>query len=70
MKTIESQNKKILAYLLKGHKITALDALKKFGCLRISARIFDIKSLGKYSVKSELITTKSGKRVAQYSIPL
>jgi hypothetical protein len=39
----ESQNKKILSHLLAGKTITPMDALQKYGCFRLSARIFDLE---------------------------
>ena len=61
-----SQNKKILNYLLKGKKLTPIDALEKFGCFRLSARILDLRKEG-YDIISENIT-KKGKTFAQYSM--
>jgi hypothetical protein len=43
---IESQNKEIRKYLESGHKITSLDALYKFGCFRLGARIYDLRKQG------------------------
>ena len=42
-----SQNKKILKYL-QTHKrgISPLEAIDKFGCLRLSGRIHDLRSEG------------------------
>lgn len=42
-----SQNKQILRYL-QTHKrgLTPIDALEKFGCFRLSARIADLRGLG------------------------
>ena len=42
-----SQNKQILRYL-QTHKrgLTPIDALNKFGCFRLSARIADLRGLG------------------------
>lgn len=36
---IKTQEEKILSWLQRGKKITALDALNRFKCLRLSARI-------------------------------
>lgn len=66
--TTESQTKKILTFLLKGGKLTAIDALKKFNCLRLGARIWNIKQMNKYNIVREFVTTKSNKRVVRYSI--
>ena len=59
-----SQSFQILAHMKAGNTITGLEALNRFGCFRLPARIADIKKMG-YDVKSELITV-NGKRVAQY----
>lgn len=42
-----SQNNQILRYL-QTHKrgLTPIDALNKFGCFRLSARIADLRGLG------------------------
>lgn len=65
--TIESQEKEIKNYLVNGGKLTALDALSLFGCLRLSARIFDLKDRG-LNIQDKFITVSSGKRVKEYYI--
>ena len=42
---MKSQNERILAHLKKGKKITPLDALEKFGCFRLAARISDYEKM-------------------------
>ena len=42
LESSESQNKRIFAYLMEGHRITSLEALKLFGCMRLASRISDI----------------------------
>ena len=61
---IVSQRKSILNYMQKGYKITPLEALKKFGCLRLGARIYDLKQQG-FEIKARMIE-KNKKRYAQY----
>ena len=61
----ESQNTQIINALIKGKRITPIDALEKYGCFRLSGRIHDLKRVG-WDIKSETILTKNGKRVAQY----
>lgn len=39
----KSQKQLILDYLLEGNEITPMDALNKFGCFRLGARIADLK---------------------------
>ena len=63
----QSQESKILDYMLRGHKITGIEALNLWGCFRLPARIADIQKRG-FPVKSEFITTNTGKRVKAYWI--
>jgi hypothetical protein len=59
-----SHTSQILAHLEKGNTLTALEALKLFGCMRLSARIYDLKDLG-WPIGS--ITIQDGdKRYSQY----
>lgn len=60
-----SQKARILADLTKGKAITPIDALNDYGCFRLGARIADLKKDG-VPVKTRMITTPGGKRVAQY----
>jgi hypothetical protein len=62
-----SQEKAILEALKKGEKLTPLEMLKRWGCLRASARIYDLKNDG-YDIRTEIVKTRSGKRVAEYSL--
>lgn len=61
-----SQVKAILNDLKSGARITPLEALHKYGSLRLGARIDDLKRLG-YNIDKEMIHDKStGKRYARY----
>lgn len=63
-----SQKARILEHMRMGHSITPLEALNSFGCLRLGARIADIKAEG-YLVHTEMIKDpRTGKRYAQYSL--
>ena len=62
-----SQNKQIAAYLNKGKKLTTLDALNKFGCFRLAARIADLRNNGMIIV-TKTIKLDNNKQIAQYSI--
>ena len=66
-KTSKSQNDLILEWMLAGNTITPLEALEKFKCFRLGARIADIKARG-YLVYSEFVTTPSEKKVKQYHL--
>ena len=41
-----SQNARILNHLKSGNKLTPLAALRQFGCLRLAARIYDLRNKG------------------------
>jgi len=64
----QSQNKLILEHLQAGKSITPLDALYKFGCLRLSGRIKNLRDEG-HPIKTDIITVKkTRKRIASYSL--
>jgi hypothetical protein len=67
MKNNTSQTDAILDYLSKGKTLTPLDALNKFGCFRLGARIYDLKKQG-YEFNRIMVKTPSGASVAQYSL--
>lgn len=66
-KSSASQAKRILAYLQEGNRITPIEALEKFGSFRLGARIADLRADG-HDIKSEFVTTPTGKRVKSYWI--
>lgn len=63
---MKSQNEQILQHLKRGRKITPLDALNKFGCLRLAARISDLRGQG-HVISTENLT-KDGKTFASYKM--
>jgi hypothetical protein len=65
MKT--AQSTKILKALQKGRAITPIDALEKFGCLRLAARISDLRADG-HAIVTETVK-RNGSRYARYSMP-
>ena len=65
---MNSQTDQILNYLQAGNVLTPLEALRKFNCLRLGARIYDLRQQG-YVINSLMIKDdKSGKRYARYSL--
>jgi len=62
---MKTQNDKIKAYLTKGKAITPIDALNKFGCFRLSARIKDLRNEG-LNIATKYVT-KGDKTFASYS---
>ena len=63
----QSQCARIKAWLEDGHTITGLEAINKFGCIRLASRINDLRNRG-VEIHKEMITLDNGKRVAQYSL--
>jgi hypothetical protein len=68
MKTTDTQNKMILVDLVKGDRITPMDALMKYNCFRLSARIYDLRHDFKAPINSRLVEGVNGKRYAEYWI--
>ncbi len=64
MKT-QSQTQMILQDLLTGCRITAIEALERYGCFRLSARINELIRDG-FNIEGDMIETPSGKKVKQY----
>ena len=62
----KSQNEKILQFLESGRAIDPLLALRKFGSLRLGARIHNLKTGGHRIVTT--MVTKNGKRFATYRL--
>lgn len=63
---MESQKDRILMWLRAGHTITQLQALKKFGIMRLGAVVFTIKEeYGKGYIAKEMIevTNRYGQKV-------
>jgi len=61
---ISSQGHRILTHFRSGKTLTAYEALQRFGCLRLAARVKDLKDDG-YDIRSALVEI-DGKRVAKY----
>lgn len=62
-----TQNQKIANYLNKGKSLTPIEALNKFNCFRLAARISDLRNEG-LNIKTKIITVKKGVNVASYSL--
>jgi hypothetical protein len=61
-----SQNEAIKAALLSGRSLTPIDALEDFGCLRLAARISDLRRTG-MDIECRHVT-RNGKRFARYRL--
>ena len=64
--TYKAQSQMILEYMAQGHRNSPLEALNKFGCLRLGARIYDLKNEG-HNIITEMVS-ENGKRFARYSL--
>tara|TARA_R110000765_G_scaffold186940_1_gene292536 strand:- start:1079 stop:1294 length:216 start_codon:yes stop_codon:yes gene_type:complete len=62
----ESQEKKIYNHLRMGKGITALFALKHFACMRLAARISDLRKKHPL-IKTEMVEY-DGSRYARYTL--
>lgn len=60
------QNQVILEALKAGRRLTQLDALKEFGCMRLPARIWDLRHKQHIDVKKTKKALPSGAVVAEY----
>lgn len=66
--TTASQTARIKAALLKGEKLIPMDALRRFGCFRLGARIRELRNEQGMDIRTEQFRTESGKIVAAYSL--
>lgn len=60
-----SQSSRILGHLAHGRRLTPLEALKLFGCLRLGARIYALKRRG-HKIGRDMVSLDNGKTVASY----
>jgi hypothetical protein len=60
-----TQANQIINHMKEHGSITGLQALKHYGCFRLAARIYDLRSSG-YQIESQRWKTRSGKTVARY----
>lgn len=62
---MKSQSTLILAHLQSGKTLTPIEALNKFGCFRLGARVFQLRKA--HPIHTEMV--KRGKKfVASYSL--
>jgi hypothetical protein len=61
-----SQEDMTLEALQKGD-LTAIDALKKFGCFRLAARIYRLRQAG-HKIEKRMQRLNNGKNIAVYSL--
>ena len=64
-----SQRIKIKTWLESGKTLTSIDALERFGCFRLAARIADLKTEGMHIDTVMVADEDTGKSYARYSTP-
>jgi hypothetical protein len=62
-----TQTEQILAHLLRGESITALEAQNRYRCFRLAARIMEIRRLG-HAIQAHL-DKKTGHAVYVLAVP-
>ena len=62
-----TQRKAILAHLMSGRTITPLEALRHYGCFRLSAVIFDLRDAG-YIIRTNRMKIRKGTFIAEYEL--
>jgi hypothetical protein len=61
-----SQTDQILKHMKRGRPINPIQALRDYGCFRLSARILDLKQQG-HNIETNIIT-RGEKRYASYRL--
>lgn len=64
----KSQNEAIKEYLEAGNRLTTLDAVHLFGCVKLGSRISDLRNVHGVPVADRWIKLPNGKRVKSYYI--
>lgn len=62
-----SHTEKIRFHLKHYGSITAIEALNRYGCFRLSGRILELRLLG-MPIKTNFIKNSDGKRFAKYTL--
>jgi hypothetical protein len=60
-----SQRTEILNFLKTRKQLTPLEALKRFGCMRLGARIWELKQDG-HRIHTSMVEVGNEKRVGSY----
>jgi len=68
MSKTTSQSAMILNFLKSGGSLTPIEALQKFSCFRLAARINDLREAG-HEIQTEIFKDDNGKSYAVYSLP-
>ena len=65
-----SQELEILSHIKRNGSITPLEALQEYGCMRMAARVYDLRSQGHniVSIEKSVMTPKGRKKWAEYRL--
>jgi hypothetical protein len=64
---MQAQTSQILAHLKSGHTVTALDSVQRFRCLRLAARVKELREAG-HRIETEMVRIGERKRIARYRL--
>ena len=67
MKRLTGQNRVILNYLESGGSLSSIEALNRFQCFRLAARVRDLRKAG-HDIQTKTVK-EDGKKYAVYSLP-
>ena len=67
MKRLTGQNRAILNYLESGGSLSSIEALNRFQCFRLAARVRDLRKAG-HNIQTKTVK-EDGKKYAVYSLP-
>jgi hypothetical protein len=65
MQTATQEAHILEAMLIQGCRLTPLTAWRRYGCLRLGARIYDLKRKG-FRINKRMVKTSGGAHVAEY----
>jgi len=62
----KSQCAQILKHLQDGNTLTSLEAIFKFGCMRLGSRIYDLREAGHMIIGEMVKDENTGKKYSRY----
>lgn len=65
---LHRQARLVLGHLESGQRLTQPDALKQYGIMRLTSRVYDLKRAG-IDVAREFVPGPNGAPIAEYRLP-
>lgn len=62
-----SQAEQVLTHIKRHGSINPLTAITAYGCMRLAARICDLRDAG-YNIVTDMVKTSEGKQYARYRL--